>query len=236
MANLALINVTTYVGAVGLYVYANKATLKFSAADLDGTTFQATHQVRLPGLKMVDYQLSGFWDSLMDVAQFATLGSANQAVTVVPEGLELKTAYLFQAGEFSYEEFGSIGEITPFAISLSGTNAVGVIRGQQIAQNRSVSATGQVGSIATITGPTSTQFLYATFHISTAGTTITVLVESAPTAGFAAPTTRATIGPLTTTGGTFMTRVAGPITDGFWSFNVSAITGTFLVTGAIGVQ
>src|SRR6266702_6558860 len=164
MAQFAMINVNTYVGAVGVNTYANKAMLKFSAADLDATTFLGTHQVHLPGLKQIDYQLSGFWDSPLDVAAFANLGVANQAVTVVPEGLELKTAYLFQAGEFSYEEFGTIGEVTPFAISLSGTNAVGVIRGQQIAQNRSVSATGQLGSIATITGPTSTPLLSTSLH------------------------------------------------------------------------
>src|SRR5207247_8105865 len=106
MAQFALINVNTYVGAVGVNTYANKAMLKFSAADLDATTFLGTHQARLPGLKQIDYQLSGFWDSPLDVAAFANMGVANQAVTVVPEGVALKTTSLFQAGEFNSEEFG----------------------------------------------------------------------------------------------------------------------------------
>lgn len=236
MPNFSLINVSLYVGSLAIYPFINKASLKISAAALDATTFQTTHQVRLGGLKQIEYQEDGFWDSVPDLATFSIVGTANQAVTVSPEGLELKTAYLFQAGAFTYEQFGQVGDVVPCSISMMGTNGVGVVRGQMAAVNRTVSATGQLGSVVTITGPTATQYLYATFHVQTAATTITVLLESAPTFGFAAPVTRATIGPLTTTGGTFMTRVAGPITDGFYRFNVSAITGTFLVTGAIAVQ
>jgi hypothetical protein len=33
-----------------------------------------------------------------------------------------------------------------------------------------------------------------------------------------------------------MTRLAGPFTDAYWRLNVSAITGTFSVAGAIAVQ
>src|SRR5438046_8557312 len=124
MAQFALINVNTYVGAVGVNAYANKAMLKFSAADLDATTFLGTHQVRLPGLKQIDYQLSGFWDSPLDVAAFANLGVANQAVTVVPEGRGLRTAYLSQPEGLSTEDLGTIVETTPSRLSLTATNAV----------------------------------------------------------------------------------------------------------------
>ena len=236
MANLFWQNCGIRVGGTNLSGYLNQVSLKVTAVALDATTFTNSYQVRLGGLKEITMEEGGFWDSTPDAVEFAGLGVADQAVTIIPTGAETETAYLFQAGNFTYEQFGQVGDVVPFSASLFGTNAAGAVRGQAAAINRSVSGTGQLGSVLTMAGPSATQYVYATLHVQTAATTITVQVQSAPTFAFAAPTTRATIGPITTVGGTFMTRVIGPFTDGFWRFNVSAITGTFLVTGAVGVQ
>jgi hypothetical protein len=88
----------------------------------------------------------------------------------------------------------------------------------------------QLGAVA------ATQYLYGALHIFTAGTTITVVLESDDNAGFSSATTRATLGPLTTTGGTWATRVAGAITDDYYRFRVTAITGTFSVAGSAGIK
>lgn len=237
MANLAVTNAEIIVGGLDMSSFLNQTALKLMAAELDVTTFGQTSRVRIGGLKDTDLSWNGFWTSVPDAAQFAQLGSANQAATVSPEGAEGKVAYLFQAGQFTYSQFGKIGDAAPFSASLKGTDGTtGAIRGQLAALNRTVSATGQVGSILTMTSVGATQFLYATVHVLTAGTTITLQIQSAPLIGFGAPTTRATVGPLTTTGGTFMTRVAGPITDTFWRVNCSAQTGTFVISAAIAQQ
>lgn len=237
MANLSLTNCEILVGGLDMSSFLNKASLKTSAAELDVTTFGQTFRNRIGGLRDTEVAWDGFWTSIPDAAQFAALGSPNQAVTISPEGAEQKTAYLFLGGQFSYDQFGKVGDAAPFSATVKGTDDVtGLVRGQFAALTRSISATGQLGSILTMAGPSSSQFVYATVHVTTAATTVTIQVQSAPTVGFASPTTRATIGPLTTTGGTFMTRVAGPITDGFWRFNVSAITGTFVISGGIAVQ
>ena len=60
-------------------------------------------------------------------------------------------------------------------------------------------------------------------------------IESDDNGSFTSATTRATIGPLTATGGTWVTRVAGAITDDYYRFNVTAITGTFSVGAAFGI-
>ncbi len=217
--------------------YLNKATLRGSVAEHNVTTFGQTFVNRLGGLRDTQVTWDGFWTSVPDAAQFAQLGSQGQAVTISPQGAEGNIAYLFLAGQFTYDQFGKVGDAAPFSATVAGSDGVtGLVRGQLGAFNRTVSATGQVGSILTMTAVGATQFLYATMHVLTAATTITIQVQSAPASNFAAPTTRATIGPLTTTGGTFMTRVGGPITDTFWRFNVSAITGTFAITGAIAQQ
>jgi hypothetical protein len=209
--------------------------LAVNAVALENTTFGSTYRTRIGGFKNVALDLSGYWDSPADATNFADLGVMNRAVTVSPNGVETNTAYFLQAGRFKYDEFGKAGDMTPWMITGANSSSQGIIRGQLGKAKGNVSATGQLGSILTITGPSATQFLYASFHVFTVGTTITVLVESATTLGFAGPTTRATIGPITVAGGTWLTRVAGPITDGFYRFNVSAITGTFNVAGAIGV-
>ncbi|HEY9416720.1 MAG TPA: hypothetical protein VIQ30_18350, partial [Pseudonocardia sp.] len=86
-----------------------------------------------------------------------------------------------------------------------------------------------VGAVA------SGQFAYAALHVFSAGTTMTVQVQSAATVGFASPTTRGTFSAATAVGGLWLTRVAGPITDTYWRLNVSAITGTFQVAGVIAI-
>ena len=236
MTTLALTNCTIWAGGTDFSSYLNKGIIRATAAELDTTTFGATYKSRIGGLKDSTINWDGFWTSIPDAAQFAQLGTAGTTVTISPQGTETSVAYFFLADQFSYDQFGKVGDAAPFSAMLRGSDKTGLIRGQLASISRTIAATGQIGSILTIAGPGATQFLYATVHVFTAATTLTVIVESAPTFGFAAPVTRATIGPLTVSGGTFLARVAGPITDGFWRLNASVITGSFVVAGAIGIQ
>jgi hypothetical protein len=240
MANLALTNCTIWVHDTDMSAYLNKVTLRPSVAELPADTFGTAAtgwRARLGGgLKTVAMTEDGFWSApAPDASDFASLGVGDRAVTVSAQGTEGSIAYLLQAGRFGYDQFGKIGDLVPFSMSAANTNKVGLVRGQLASISRTISGTGQIGSILTLAGPLSTQFLYATLHVFTAATTLTVIVESAPTVGFAAPVTRATIGPITVAGGTFMARVAGAITDGFWRLNATTCTGSFVVAGAIGV-
>lgn len=237
MAPFAVINAEIIVGGLDMSSFLNKVTVNAKVAELDVTTFGQTYINRIGGLRDTDMSWDGFWTSVPDAAQFAQLGSNNQAVTVCPQGAETNVAYIFQGGQFTYSQFGKIGDAAPFSATVAGTDGVGgLVSGQLAALNRVASATGQVGSVLSMTAVGATQFLYATFHVLVAGTTITVQVQSAPAANFAAPTTRGTIGPITATGGTWLARVAGPITDAFWRLNVSAVTGSFTVSGGIGIR
>lgn len=238
MPTIALTNATVFVNDTDMTAFLNKIALKSMAADLKVTTFGSSWEQRIGGLKDTSFSEEGYWSApAPDAQRFAALGVSNLAFTISPQGTETGPAYMFLGGDFSYSAFGKIGEAVPFSVTAAGTDGVtGLIGGQLASASRTISGTGQVGSILTMTGPTATQFLYCTFHVFTAATTVTIQVQSATTLGFGAPTTRATIGPLTTTGGTFMTRVAGPITDGFWRLNCTAITGSFVVAGAIGIK
>lgn len=244
MAVLALVNATTWVHGYDFTTDLNEVGLTFEVEDKDTTTFSATstdvYRSRIGGLKSVEAELAGFWQSAasgaVDPESFPDLGVADRVVTMSGTGAtETSIAYMFQAGKFAYSLFGEIGEVTPFSLSMLGTNNVGGVRGQIAKAKGNVSATGALGSAVNLGAVGASQFLYATFHVFTAGTTITVLLESDDDPGFGTPTTRATIGPLTTTGGTWAVRVAGALAETHYRLNVSAITGTFNVAGAIGI-
>lgn len=242
MSSFALLDVTSYIAAHDFTTDSNEISLSVEVDDQETTTFGGGGwRSRLGGLRSVEAELSGLWqagDAQVDAEVFPSLGTVNEVVTISPTGVEAATAYLLQAGKFSYELLGDVGEVAPFTLSMMGTEGTaGLVRGQLAKAKGNVSATGALGSVLNLGAPTSTQYVYAALHVFSAGTTITVQVQSDDGAGMGTPTTRGTIGPITTTGGTWMTRVAGPfVGETHWRLNVSAITGTFQVAGAIAVQ
>ncbi len=242
MATFAMTDVTTWVGGYDMTTDINKISVKAEVEELDTTVFGGGgYKSRIGGLKDVMADLAGFWQSAtsaaVDVEAFPDLGVAGRPVTVSPAGTAGNVAYMFLGGKFNYEIFGQVGEVAPFSLGMKGTNPYGLVRGQVAAAKGNVSATGALGSVLNLGAPTSTQYVYAVLHVFSAGTTITVQVQSDDAAGMSSPTTRGTIGPITTAGGTWLTRVAGPfVGESYWRLNISAITGTFQVAGAIAVQ
>jgi hypothetical protein len=240
-------NVTAYAGPYDMTTDLNKLSLKGSADELDSTTFQppgaasAGWRTRVGGLKDFDAALEGFWQSgtaqAIDPQAMTNLGVADTVLTWSPTGVAGDPCYILQGNEFGYSQGDQVGALWPFKLAMKGSNAQGMIRGQLAAASQSKAATGQLGSILTMTGPSASQYVYGSVHLmGTVATTITIKIQSSTVIGFGSPTDRITIGPLTTLGGTFATRLAGAITDGYWRMNISAITGTWTVAGAIGIQ
>lgn len=240
MSTLSLKDCTVWGHGYDFTTDSNKLTVATDVDDLDDTTFGDSYRSRVGGMRNVEAELEGFWQSAasaaVDLEGFPDLGTADRVWTASPSGAtEASVAYMFQAGKFGVDMFGAVGELAPFALNLMGTNGVGVVRGQVAKARGDVSATGALGSGLSLGNVAATQYLYGTFHVFSAGTTITVVLESDDNSGFTTATTRATLGPLTTTGGTWATRVAGALTETHYRFRVTAITGTFNVAGAIGI-
>lgn len=220
--------------------WSNKLTLAASVDELETTAFGGGgYRSRIGGLRDVEAAVEGFQEdgtSTIGPELFPDLGTADRVWTVSPTGVAGTTAYGFQAGKFKLSQFGDVGQVAPFTLNAKGTNSQGLIRGQVAAAKQNVSGTGQLGSILTMTGPSASQYVYGGLHLfGTAGTSITVKIQSATLIGFGSPTDRITIGPITSAGGTWATRLIGPVTDGFWRMSVSAVTGTWSVGGFIGV-
>lgn len=239
MPAFALLNADLYVAGHDFTADTNNGVLNLTAAALDATTFGSNGWMENAyGLKTVQFTHSGFWqaaaaDSVDDEA-FGDLAVA-RAHTWTATGVETDPAWLFNAAKSNYSLGGPVGPLAPFALTSTATDKFGAVRGQLAKAKGAMAATGALGSVVQLGAVAANQYLYATFHVFTAGTTVTVQVQSDDNAGMTTPTTVATIGPLTARGGTFMTRVAGPITDTFYRFNVSAITGAFVAAGAIGI-
>lgn len=243
MAPVARTNAFMYVDGYDATGDSNDLMLAASATDLDKTNFRSLGwEECFRGAKKVDFHFAGWWSASstpqIDDESFNQLGLVDKVFTVGDVETEGQPAYMFKAAKHSYQAFGKYNETAPFVLDSTGSEGVaGLVRGALIKAKGSVSATGALGTAQQLGAVSATQYVYATLHIfPTAGTTITVLVESDDNSGFTTPTTRATLGPLTATGGTWATRVAGAITDDYWRFKVSAITGTFSVAGAIGIQ
>jgi hypothetical protein len=247
VALFSAINVTTYAGPYDMTTDTNKLSVSGLAAELDSTVFvpptdaNSGWRTRIGGLKDVEVGVEGFWQSgtsqAIDPQAFTNLGVADTVLTISPTGVATDPCYIMQADEFAYSIGDQVGAIFPFKLTAKGSNLQGLVRGQLAAAKQTKSATGALGSACLLGAPTSTQYVYAVLHVFSAGTTITVQVQSDDNSGMTTPTTRGTFTAQTAAGGTWLTRVAGPFAlETYWRLNISAITGTFSVAGAIGIQ
>lgn len=240
MAPSAILSAFMYVDGYDATGDGNALSLSASGVDLDATNFrsQGWEEVKR-GAKSFDFGYDGWWSAdatrQIDDESFGQLGSSKVFTAGMAE-TEATPALMFQAMKHNYTAFGKYGDLAPFSLQSKGSDGVGVVRGQLAKAKGNVSATGALGTGLNLGAVSATQYLYATFHVFSAGTTITAVLESDDASNFPSATTRATIGPLTTYGGTWATRVAGSITDSYFRFRVTAVTGTFSVAGAIAVQ
>jgi len=237
MAAIALTNVKLYAGGYDLTTDTNNAVLNFDSMTRDATTFGSNGWSEVKGtLKTTQLAYTGLWDASVDAEEYSGLGVANTVYTMAPTGTEGDVAYMFRATRSEYRLLdGQIGDLAAFNVTAAGSDGYGTIRGSLLKSKGNVSATGATGSVVQVGAVGASQYLYCALHVFSAGTTITVQVQSDDNAGMTSPTTRATFSGVTAAGGTWATRVAGAITDTYWRVNVSAITGTFQIAAAVGV-
>lgn len=240
MATFALTNAVVHIAGYDFTCDANELMLSTEAEALDVTTFcDAGWRKHILGLKSSMLSVTGFWDSAADQAPdpqvFPKLGTADEVATVGNVNTEAEVAYLARLGKFSYQHGGALGQVYPFSVSGQGTSNPGVVRGQLAVKKQTVNATGAVGSVVNL-GSATGKTVYATLHVFSRGTTITIDVEADSAANFPSPTTVATIngGAIAATGGFWLTPTAGT-SDAYYRFNVTGVTGTHTIAGAIAV-
>ena len=222
-----------FVGGYDITGIANNAQLQLSADVKDRTVFGNTAKVRGLGLEDILFSAAGLLDPAKDVNQiywgtaavpvsFFQPATSGSAVAVGDR------AFFFEAVNPSFQVGGQHGEDAVYAFAGRGSgngHKVGIGRVLNpclVAVTADGNGTGyQEGAVA------SGQYLYAILHVTeiSAGDSVVVTIESAPTDDFASPTTRVTFASKSAVGGEYATRVAGPITDTYWRA-VHNVTGT----------
>lgn len=226
-----------YIGAYDYTGQSNTVQLGSEAVNLDKTTFRSGGwNEGAMGLKSVDFSVAGFWPPDASSEGFDQVGSANEVHTVGSSETEGEPCDLWQGVRYNPQLFAPVGDLAPFSVSSYGDDGIGVVRGMLFKEMATVNGTGATGTAIQLGAAAAGQYLYATFHVFTAATTITAVLESDNASNFPSATTQITFGPYTTTGGRWGARVAGPITDDWFRFRITAVTGSFVIAGAAGIR
>jgi hypothetical protein len=245
MPSLIAKNIRTWAGGFDLTGSANNASLSLDHDVHDVTVFTPVGsggaRLRACGLEDITAASQGFWAAgtgSVDEDAFNNWGAVDQVLSMSPDGAEGSVVYGMRTGRLRYQMFGEHGAPAPFALDFHGSHGeTAVARGLVFKHDQSaISGTGLAGTALQLGAVGASQYLYAWANVLTAGTTITIQVQSSVDNTFASPTTRMTLGPITTTGGVWGTRVAGAITDTWWRLNVSAVTGSFTFAGFVGIR
>lgn len=241
MAVFALTNAEIYVDSHDFTGDSNEVSLSVEADALDKTNMRSGGSREYAmGVKSSTLTAAGFAQFGTDTTeewQWANFGSTGKVVTVGGVETEGQPAYLLQSMPVNFEVGGSHGELAPYTLNGVCSDGVGVVRGTLMKALGTVSATGNLGTAVELGAVSASQYLYSTLHLfGTAGTSITVVLESDDADTFGSATTRVTHGSYTTVGGRWSTRVAGSITDTWWRWRVTSITGTWTIATAAGIQ
>lgn len=240
MAKIALLDACIYVEGYDFTSDSNSAVLTMEVDQLDATTFGNDGWKGVTGgLKTTSFQLGGIFDNAnkaADAQSFSGLGDSGKLAIFSASEVETHPAYMWKGAKTNYSHGGNVGEVYPFSLTMSGADQYGVARGQLAKTRGNVNATGLLGSVLSLGAPVEGERVFAGIQVFSAGTTLTAEIQSDSSSGFASPTTRGTIGPITAAGGYFLA-IDGPFSgETHWRVNVSAITGTFDVAAFLAVD
>lgn len=246
MANQVLMDVDVYQGGADLSGQTNKVQLQAMVAALTATTFGSGGAVeRKGGLRSAKIMVAGFWDAgtagLPDDRAFGDLGVTGTPMTLIPTlgGTAGDLAYVTRIVEMDYTPFGQVGELIPF--SVNAMSDVPLVRGQVLHPNGTPRTATGSGTAVQLGAVPAGQRIWAGLHVmSISGTgspTLTVRLQSAPSSGFASPTTQATFTAATALSGEFKS-AAGAITDTWWraDWTISGTTPSFLFALVAGIS
>lgn len=239
MSTFTMVDCTAYFAGHDMTTDANKLTVKVEVEDKEKTTFgTGGWKSRAGGLKDFSAELEGYWQAgtgQIDDEAFSKLGTTGEPFSATPTGAVNDVAYFGQAGEFSYELLGQVGDMTPFTLGLQGSERAGIVRGRLAKAKSTVSGTGATGSSVNL-GPISAgQRVYAVVHVFSAGTSLTLKIERSASADFSGPSDVVTLDPITESGAVWVAVDSAASSDAYYRFNVTAVSGTFTVAGAIGI-
>ena len=221
-------------GAYNLTANTMALTVDQSADEVDGTAFADSFMNFLPGtLLKASLGISGFQEfANPDSAIQTALGAGSTVVTAAAGRSDGSRAWFLNSLISKYSFGGAVGEAGKFDLGCATSDRL--ITGWLQAYGSKTStgnSTGvQIGALS------ASQSMYASLHVITAtGTTLDVTVESDDNSGFTSATTRITFTQVATTPISYLSSVAGAITDDYWRMKWTIVGGgPYYIVGAIG--
>ena len=241
MAKFVFNDGKVFSGGYDLSDHVTSVNLEIMSEELDATTINSGgFRERLGGLKDSTLQLDGFYEAganKPDALLGASVGN-ELIVTTVPDAGVGNTAYFMKSRLFSYQMFGTVGEIAPFSITKSQSDDE-VVQGK-IEIDGALTATGnstgvQLGAVG------STEKIYVAIHCTavsgTSTPTVTFKLQSDDNASFTSPTDRITFSNITAIGADYQS-AAGAITDDYFRLNytISGTSPSFSIHATIGIE
>ena len=221
MAVFAFTDAEILAGPLRLTGRSNEVDLTIESNALDITTFDDDGWTTLlGGIRSASASSAGFIDFdviesgalTFDSELFTELGSTQYPLTICPTKTDGSTAYVMGYKRASLSMLGTVGDAAPYNSAMWGDGVVG--RGALI-HPANVLRTSTGTGTAVVLGTVATgRSVVAAIHIlAVTGTSpeVTVVVQRDDGAGFASPTTVATLGPVSAPTSS-LTVVAGPIT------------------------
>jgi len=241
MSKFVFKNGKVFSGGYDLSSNVTSVNLEINADELDATTINSNgFKEKLGGLKDSALQLDGFYEAganKPDALLGASIGN-ELIVSVVPEAGVGNIAYFMKSRLFSYNIFGSVGEITPFSVSKSNSSDK-VVRGT-IQLDGDVTTTG--ASTGSNLGAVSTgEKVYAAVHCTavsgTSTPTITFILQSDDNASFTSPTDVATFTDITAIDAQYVSDDS-TTSDTYWrlSYTITGTTPSFSIHASIGIE
>ena len=241
MAKFVFNDGKVFSGGYDLSDHVTSVNLEMTAEELDATTINSGgFKSKLGGLKDSTLAMDGFYEAganKPDALLGASIGN-ELIVTTVPDAGVGNTAYFMKSRLFSYQMFGSVGEIAPFTISKSQSDDE-VVQGKieiDGALTASGNSTGvQLGAVG------ATEKVYVAIHCTavsgTSTPTVTFKLQSDDNSSFTSPTDRITFTGITAIGADYQS-AAGAITDTYYRLNytISGTNPSFSIHATIGIE
>mgnify|MGYP003134083772 FL=1 len=241
MAKFVFNDGKVFSGGYDLSDHVTSVNLEMTAEELDATTINSGgFKSKLGGLKDSTLSMDGFYEAganKPDALLGASIGN-ELIVTTVPDAGVGNTAYFMKSRLFSYQMFGSVGEIAPFTISKSQSDDE-VVQGKieiDGALTASGNSTGvQLGAVG------ATEKVYVAIHCTavsgTSTPTVTFKLQSDDNSSFTSPTDRITFTGITAIGADYQS-AAGAITDTYYRLNytISGTNPSFSIHATIGIE
>ena len=218
MAIAVLSDVRILVGEMNLSPKIGTASISYGAELQDVTNLGGmTTRGNKAGLKTATVAVDGYYDpDGLDADQFPKVGATALTYTVMEPNAVDTTYAIAYFGDALYadlEQFGAVGDVTPFSATLQGNNLGKGYTFLDLTATATGTSNGQ--QLGAIENPQKVLVAIHVLTVSGSTPTLDITVQSDDNSGFTSATSRATSNQFTAAGSQYI-EVAPPITDDYW--------------------